>query len=49
MQLQPVIERERFAQLIAYALKATGCNHTLLADSRLELLREALRGQPRQA
>ncbi|KVE45538.1 ExeA family protein [Burkholderia sp. BDU5] len=49
VQLQPVVERERFAQLIAHALKAAGCTHTLLADSGLELLRQASRGLPRQA
>ncbi|MFT0174864.1 hypothetical protein [Paraburkholderia mimosarum] len=49
MQLKPVIERERFAQLIVHALKSAGCTHTLLADSGLELLRQASRGLPRQA
>ena len=49
VQLQPVIERERFAQLITHALKTAGCTHTLLADSGLELLRQASRGLPRQA
>ncbi len=49
VQLQPVVERERFALLIAHALKAAGCTHTLLADSGLELLRQASRGLPRQA
>ncbi|WP_245254608.1 hypothetical protein [Paraburkholderia sp. LEh10] len=49
MQLKPVIERERFAQLISHALKSAGCTHTLLSDSGLELLRQASRGLPRQA
>ena len=49
VQLRPVIERERFALLIAHALKTAGCTHTLLADSGLELLRQASRGLPRQA
>ncbi|MFP3558485.1 ATP-binding protein [Paraburkholderia sp. SIMBA_049] len=49
VQLKPVIERERFAQLITHALKSAGCTHTLLADSGLELLRQASRGLPRQA
>ena len=49
VQLKPVVERERFAQLIAHALKAAGCQHTLLADSGLELLRQASKGLPRQA
>ena len=49
MQLKPVIERERFAQLIQHTLKTAGCQHTLLADSGLELLRQASKGLPRQA
>jgi MSHA biogenesis protein MshM len=49
LQLMPVIERERFAELIAHALKAAGCQHTLLADSGMELLRQASQGLPRQA
>ncbi|BCG05702.1 MAG TPA: ATP-binding protein [Paraburkholderia sp.] len=49
VQLKPVIERERFAQLITHALKSAGCTHTLLADSGLELLRQASRGLPRHA
>jgi len=48
-QLKPVIERERFAQLIHHGLQAAGCQHTLLADSGLELLRHASGGLPRQA
>ncbi len=49
VNLKPVIERERFAQLIQHALKATGCQHTLLADSGMELLRLASQDLPRQA
>ena len=47
--LQPIIERERFLLLIAHALKVAGCQHTLLADSGMELLRQASKGLPRQA
>jgi type II secretory pathway predicted ATPase ExeA len=49
IQLRPIIERERFAALIAHALKSAGCAHTLIADSGLEILRQASRGLPRQA
>ncbi|WP_455286006.1 AAA family ATPase [Cupriavidus necator] len=49
VQLQPIIEHERFAQLIMHALKAAGCNHTLLSETGLELLRQASRGLPRYA
>jgi len=47
--LKPVVERERFQLLIAHALKTAGCQHTLLADSGMELLRQASKGLPRQA
>jgi MSHA biogenesis protein MshM len=49
VHLQPIIERERFAQLIQHALQTAGSTHTLLADSGLELLRQASHGLPRQA
>ena len=46
VQLKPIFERERFAQLVAHGLKSAGCQHTLLADSGLEILRQASRGCP---
>jgi len=49
VHLKPVVERERFGLLIAHALKTAGCQHTLLADSGMELLRQASKGLPRQA
>jgi hypothetical protein len=49
MQLKPINERERFAQLIQHALKTAGGRHILLADSGLELLRQASNGMPRAA
>ena len=49
VQLKPVIERERFHSLIVHALKTVGCQQTLLADSGMELLRQASKGLPRQA
>jgi type II secretory pathway predicted ATPase ExeA len=49
IQIKPVVERERFVQLIQHALKSAGCQHTLLADSGMELLRLASKGLPRQA
>jgi type II secretory pathway predicted ATPase ExeA len=48
-QLKPILERERFAMLIQHGLKSAGCTHTLLADSGMELLRQASQGLPRQA
>jgi MSHA biogenesis protein MshM len=47
--LKPVLERERFALLIQHALKTAGSQQTLLADSGLEVLRQASKGLPRQA
>ncbi|OIQ92246.1 hypothetical protein GALL_258420 [mine drainage metagenome] len=49
VQIKPVVERERFALLIQHALKSSGCQHTLLADSGMEVLRQASKGLPRQA
>lgn len=48
-QIKPVVERERFTQLINHSLKTAGCTHTLLADTAMELLRQASKGLPRQA
>jgi type II secretory pathway predicted ATPase ExeA len=42
-------ERERFAALIAHALKSAGCPHNLLAETAMEILRQASKGLPRQA
>ena len=49
VQLKPIFERERFAQLVTHGLKSAGCQHTLLADSGMEILRQACKGLPRQA
>ena len=49
VQLKPVLERERFAQLIQHSLKSAGCMNTLLSDSGLEILRQASKGLPRHA
>ncbi len=49
VQLKPVIERERFTQMIDHSIKSAGCSHTLLAESGMELLRQASKGLPRQA
>lgn len=49
IQLKAVLERERFALLIDHALKKAGCQHTLMSDSGLEILRQACKGLPRQA
>jgi MSHA biogenesis protein MshM len=49
VHLKPFLERERFSQFIQHAFKNAGCAHTLLADSGLELVRQASQGLPRQA
>jgi MSHA biogenesis protein MshM len=49
MHLKPVLERERFAQLIQHGFKAAGCSQPLISDSGMELLRQASQGLPRQA
>lgn len=48
-QLHPIIERERFTQLIQHAFTEAGCQTTLLSDSGIELLRNASQGRPRHA
>lgn len=48
-QLYPIIEHERFAQLIHHAFKEAGCQTTLLTDSGIELIRSASQGRPRSA
>ena len=49
VQIRPIVERDCFTQLILHSLKSAGCQHTLLADSGMELLRLASKGLPRQA
>jgi len=49
LQLQPISERERFAALIQHALKTVGCQHGLLSDTGMELLRHTSQGLPRLA
>lgn len=49
IHLKPVLERERFLALIQHALKSAGCQHTLLSDSGMEVLRQTSKGLPRQA
>ncbi len=48
-KLDPILERERFGKLIQHALQQAGCQHTLLSDSGLEILRQAAQGKPRHA
>jgi len=48
-EIKPFATQERFAELIAHALKSAGCRQTLLSDSGLEMLRQASGGKPRQA
>jgi len=49
LNLGPIAERERFGALIAHAFRHAGAQHSLLADSGLELLRQASQGLPRKA
>ena len=44
---QPIIERERFSQLIEHAFKTTGCQTKLLSESGIEILRTASQGRIR--
>ena len=49
VQLEPVVERERFAALIEHAMTSAGCQHTVVSTSGMEILRQASKGLPRQA
>ena len=49
VQFKPVLERERFAQLIQHSLKNAACTTTLLGDSGLEICSQASKGLPRHA
>jgi len=49
VQLQPIIEADRFSKLIDFAMQQTGCQQRLVSDSGMELLRQSSRGLPRHA
>jgi MSHA biogenesis protein MshM len=49
VRFNPVNEREPFAELISHALSEAGCQHTLLSDTGMELLRTASQGRFRHA
>ena len=46
-QLQPIIDRAAFAQLMSHAFKEAGCQSTLVSESGIEILRIASNGRPR--
>lgn len=48
LHLEPVVERDRFAQLIGHGFAQAGCQQTLLSDSGMELLHHASGGTPRK-
>lgn len=49
IEIKPVLQRERFTQLIEHAFKSAGCAHTLLSESGMEIVRQASKGLPRNA
>jgi len=49
IQLQPVMERDAFHQLIDFAMKEAGCQQQIISDSAMELLHQSSRGLPRTA
>jgi MSHA biogenesis protein MshM len=49
VHLEPTIERDRFRNLVEHAFQEAGCTNSLIADSGMELLRQAARGIPRHA
>ena len=48
LHLEPVRERERFAQLLKHGFEEAGCQQTLLSDSGIELLYQSSGGIPRK-
>jgi MSHA biogenesis protein MshM len=48
-ELQPIVDRQEFTQLINHGFTQAGCSHTLLSDSAIELIHMASKGNPRQA
>lgn len=49
IQFAPVVERERFTNMIRHALQSAGCQHTILSDSGMEMLRQGSLGTARRA
>ncbi|VAX12546.1 AAA ATPase, partial [hydrothermal vent metagenome] len=49
VQLKPIVERERFKNLIEHTFLQADAQQTLMSDSGIELLRQASRGVPRKA
>lgn len=48
-QIQPIVDRVAFTQLLQHSFKEAGCQTTLLSDSGIELIRTASHGRPRNA
>jgi len=49
MHFAPVMERERFSNMIRHGLQNAGCKQTLMSDSGIELLLQGSQGIPRKA
>jgi type II secretory pathway predicted ATPase ExeA len=49
VQLEPIVERERFAEFLGHGLAAAGATETIFSDTAKELLFRACRGVPRRA
>ncbi len=46
--LHPINDRDEFKQMLIHEFNNAGCEHTLLSDSGIELLRMASKGNLRQ-
>ena len=49
IRMQNIAEHDRFAALLNHAFDDAGCQQQLLSDSGIDLLRQAVQGNPRQA
>jgi MSHA biogenesis protein MshM len=47
-EFKPIVDREAFKLFLSHGLEEAGCAHNLLADSAIELMRLASKGNPRQ-
>jgi len=48
VQVQPVIEAERFSKLINFAMQQAGCQQRLVSDSGMECLMISCMPEPKQ-
>jgi len=48
-ELKPIMDKDKFKELILHGFTQAGCNHTILSDSGINILHMASQGNQRQA